>query len=130
MRNSCIVLIIFLFVIAGLNSGCSIGGETPQKIKNYGVIHIGYLEDDLSNNPAAAKQKYQNTNWVIKGCVASISANGNVLLVSHPRYYTYGVACLIDQSDKKQLDFVIKAFGTISGVIESTGYILKVDKFE
>ena len=132
-----VVLACFL-VIVGISTSCATSVES-QKPKNYGVIGLDVLVAELRDNAAAAKKKYLNTNWVVKGVVWKIDSDGEYLvLADHKKYGSGKITCLLDGGNKNQESFVlslrtgqpIRVFGTFSAIDDDTGYVMIVDKFE
>lgn len=139
------VLFVIVFVMAISNERAKITplvekiNFSSQKQQEYIPVDNETLLKDLETNFESAKTKYQGNKYLIAGKVASISPNGDYNIAYSNGKSSLNIICKIHNEDKSQKKYVnelkdrditLTAFGTITYVSASTGYIMDVDRFE
>lgn len=110
------------------------------KQREYIMVSVSTLVNELENNAAAAQKKYKNKYVKVTGKLGTIDSDGDYISIDDPAddFSITGVQCFINKNDKKQSNFVLNlrkgqtvtAYGKITDVGELLGYHLEVDRFE
>ena len=136
-----IIVIIVIGVVGGNDSSSSrddLNSDKPveNKTVEYTKIDVDTLEDDLTNNAAAAKDKYKDNYYEITGRLGTIDSDLKYisLLSATNEWDISGIHCTIKDSATKDVvksltkDQTIVVKGKITDVGEVLGYYLDIDE--
>ena len=136
-------LIIVIVIVTISNSSNDNNTTTSTSSSNYTeqtenieyiVVDIDNLEDDLTNNAAAAKDKYKNKYVEIKGKLGTIDSDLKYIsLLSITDEWDFsGIHCSIKSNEQREIiktlnkDQIITIKGKITDVGEVLGYYLDI----
>lgn len=137
-----LIIVIIIIAIAGGSNDTTVqtGGESTaqstdvQQEIEYTTIDVDTLEDDLSNNAAAAKDTYNGKYLEITGRLGTIDSDLKYisLLSTTDDFDLTGVHCTIKNDEQKEIvktlskDDTIVVKGKITNVGEVLGYSLDI----